>query len=84
MSAFVVFIAIAGVCFSSKILAQTGVSWEGEWGISPWLIIIFGEHLDLLPSVLQVHPLNECPNWEQGRQSLFSNCFLLKGGDEGA
>jgi hypothetical protein len=44
---------VGGVPFSVKILAQTGISWEGG-GISPWLISIFGEHMGLLQSTLQV------------------------------
>jgi hypothetical protein len=58
------------------------ISWVGE--VSPWPIISFW---DLLQSVLQVLPLNDHPNcWttkQYRQQSLFSDCFLLTGGDEG-
>jgi hypothetical protein len=45
---------VGGVCFGTKILVWTGISWEGDRrGFPPWLIAIFGEHMDLLQSVLQ-------------------------------
>jgi hypothetical protein len=44
MAGFIVFLLpVGGVCFHAKILAPTGVSWEGRWRVSPWPITIFGE-----------------------------------------
>jgi hypothetical protein len=40
-------------------LVRTNVSWEVE--VSSWLIITFGEHMDLLQDTLQVPPFNDHP-----------------------
>jgi hypothetical protein len=40
---------VGGSIFSVKILAQTGISWDEDVGhFFPWLITIFGEHMDFL------------------------------------
>jgi hypothetical protein len=40
-------------CQGKRCLSGTDISWGGE--VSPWLIITFSEHMDLLQSALHVH-----------------------------